>query len=261
MECLTGMAWLTGFPDGPPVLVRGACDPLAGMHAVIATMLALIERDQSGGGRLVETVMVEAALNAAAEQVAEYGASGTVLRRDGNRGPVAAPQGVYPCAGEDRWLALAVVTDEQWQSLRSVIGAPGWAGDIASETAADRRRHHDAIDAALARWTTDKDPEEVAARLVAAGVPASAVSPARDIVANPQLRSRQLFEVESHAITGDHEIPMLPFRFSRVDHWLRSPAPTLGQHNTEVLSEIGLAPSTIEELRRTGIVGETLRGS
>ena len=191
MECLTGMAWLTGFPDGPPVLVRGACDPLAGMHAVIATMLALIERDQSGGGRLVETVMVEAALNAAAEQVAEYGASGTVLRRDGNRGPVAAPQGVYPCAGDDRWLALAVVTDEQWQSLRAVVGDAGWAADIASASTEDRRRNHDAIDAALARWTSDKDADEAAAALVAAGVPASAVIPSREIVFNPHLRSRR----------------------------------------------------------------------
>ena len=205
--------------------------------------------------------MVEAALNAAAEQVAEYGASGTVLRRDGNRGPVAAPQGVYPCAGDDRWLALAVVTDEQWQSLRAVVGDAGWAADIASASTEDRRRNHDAIDAALAQWTNDKDADEAAAELVAAGVPASAVIPSREIVFNPHLRSRHLFEVEAHAVTGDHEIPMLPFRFSRVDHWLRSPAPTLGQHNTEVLSEIGLAPADIDELRRTGIVGETLRGA
>jgi crotonobetainyl-CoA:carnitine CoA-transferase CaiB-like acyl-CoA transferase len=180
-----------------------------------------------------------------------------VLRRDGNRGPVAAPQGVYPCAGEDRWVALAVVTDEQWQSLRAVVGDASWASDIASSTTADRRHNHDALDAALAHWTTDKDPEEVAALLVAAGVPACAVTPSRDIIANPQLRSRHLFETETHTVTGDHEIPMLPFRFSRVEHWLRSPAPTLGQHNSEVLSEIGLDPAAIDELRRTGIVGET----
>src|SRR5207253_1032612 len=106
MECVAGMAWLTGFADGPPVLVRGACDPLAGMHAVIATLLALHEREASGGGRLVESVMVEAALNAAAEQVVEHGASGTLLSRDGNRGPEAAPQGVYPCAGPDCWIGM-----------------------------------------------------------------------------------------------------------------------------------------------------------
>ncbi len=120
MECLTGMSWLTGFVDGPPVLVRGACDPLAGMHAVIATMLALTERDQRGEGMLVEAAMVESVLNAAAEQVVEFGSSGTLLCRNGNRGPQAAPQGVYPSAGEDEWVALAVATDDQWRSLRSL---------------------------------------------------------------------------------------------------------------------------------------------
>ena len=258
MECLAGMAWLTGFSDGPPVLVRGACDPLAGMHSVIATMLALMERDQSGGGRLVETVMVEAALNAAAEQVVEYGASGTVLRRDGNRGPVAAPQGVYPCAGDDRWLALAIATDEQWRSLCSALDKSQWAHDAALAGAAGRRRHHDQIDGELAEWTSVSDADEAAALLVAAGVPACAVVPARDIVSNPQIRSRSLFEVERHGLTGDHEIPMLPFRFSRVDHWLRSPAPTLGQHSDEVLAEIGIEPADIAKLRHAGIVGDTL---
>lgn len=257
MECLTGMAWLTGFADGPPVLVRGACDPLAGMHAVIATLLALVERDQSGGGRLVETVMVEAALNAAAEQVAEYGATGTVLRRDGNRGPVAAPQGVYACTGDDRWVAIATATDAQWAALRGVLGSPSWAGSDLDDVAG-RRAQHDRIDAELAAWTAGRDADDVAALLVAAGVPAAAVTPPRQIADNPQLRSRSLFEVEDHPLSGGHEIPMLPFRYSRVDRWLRSPAPTLGQHNDEILAEVGLDPAAIQRLRQAGIVGERL---
>src|SRR4029077_13039030 len=118
MECIAGMAWLTGFADGPPGLLPGACDPLAGMHAVIATLLALLDRHENGGGRLIEATMVEAALNAAAEQVLEYSATGIVLTRDGNRWSGAAPQGVYPCAGDDQWLAIAVETDLQWQALR-----------------------------------------------------------------------------------------------------------------------------------------------
>ena len=104
MECVSGMAWLTGTPDGPPVLVRGACDPLAGMHAVIGTLLAMIDHAAHGGGHMVEAVMVEAALNAAAEQVLEFSATGTVLTRDGNRRRGAAPQGLYACAGDDRWF-------------------------------------------------------------------------------------------------------------------------------------------------------------
>jgi crotonobetainyl-CoA:carnitine CoA-transferase CaiB-like acyl-CoA transferase len=256
MECLTGMAWLTGFGDGPPVLIRGACDPLAGMHAVIATLLAVIERDRSGGGRLVETVMVEAALNAAAEQVVEFGSSGTVLRRDGNRGPVAAPQGVYPCAGEDRWVAVAVATDDQWQRLGVALGEPAWTGRTDLATAVGRRAAHDFLDAELAAWTSGLEAGEVADLLSGHGVPAEVVVRSRDIAGNPQLRARALFEVEHHGVTGAHELPTLPFRYGRVAGWLHAPSPTLGEHNDEVLSDIGLTAAEIEALREAGIIGD-----
>ncbi len=261
MECLSGMAWLTGFADGPPVLVRGACDPLAGMHAVIATMLALMERDESGGGRLVETVMVEAALNAAAEQVVEFGASGILLKRNGNRGPMAAPQGVYRCSGLDRWVALAVTTDTEWQSLCSVLGEVSWAEDDALAHAEGRHRLHDRIDAGIVAWTEERDADSTAALLVQAGVPAATVIAPRDIGTNPQIRSRSLFEVERHPLTGDHEIPMIPFRFSRAERWMRSPAPMLGEHNDTVLADIGLSPATIDQLRKSGIVGDRPAGT
>jgi crotonobetainyl-CoA:carnitine CoA-transferase CaiB-like acyl-CoA transferase len=261
MECLTGMAWLTGFADGPPVLVRGACDPLAGMHAVFATLLAIIERDRSGGGRLVETVMVEAALNAAAEQVVEYGATGTILRRDGNRGPVAAPQGVYRCAGDDRWVALAVATDGQWRTLRLLLGQPAWSTDPSLDHAVGRRRAHDLIDHELSAWVIGQDAENVSSRLCSEGIPCEVVTPPRDIVANPNLQARSLFELVHHPVTGEHQIPVLPLRFSRVGRWIRSPAPTLGQHNNEIFGDLGLQPSDIEQLRRRGIVGDRLVGA
>src|SRR5260370_22764284 len=96
MEAITGMAWVTGQPDGPPLLPRGACDPLAAMPAVFATFLALDERVRTGEGRLVEATMIEAALNMAAEQVVEYSAAGPLLGRHANPAPVAAPQAVHP---------------------------------------------------------------------------------------------------------------------------------------------------------------------
>lgn len=256
MESITGMAWLTGFEDGPPVLVRGACDPLAGMHAVFAALLALGHRDRHGGGRLVESVMVEAALNAAAEQVIEHSVSGRVLGRQGNRGSGAAPQGVYPCAGTDRWLALAVADDAQWDALRAVLGGPAWADDPRLGTAEGRRDAHDLIDDELRAWTKDRDAEELADRLARAGVPAGVVIPAREVVHNPQVRHRGLFEPERHPVTGDHEVPTLPFRFSRVPAWLRRPSPTLGQHNHEVLAEIGLPPDEIAVLGALGVIGD-----
>jgi crotonobetainyl-CoA:carnitine CoA-transferase CaiB-like acyl-CoA transferase len=260
MECLTGMAWLTGSPDGPPVLVRGACDPVAGIHAAIATVLALQHRDRTGEGTLVEVAMVEAALNVAAEQVIEHTATGTTLTRDGNRGPVAAPQGVYACAGEDRWVAVAVATDDQWRALCAVIGRPEWAdGELAS--ARDRRRRHDEIDDAVAAWTAGRSPAEAVAALDHVGVPSNEVVAAPSIADNPQLRARGLFETEDHPVTGRHEIPMLPFRYSGIDRWLRSSAPTLGQHNDEVFSRLGFSADEIGGLRTLGVIGERPAGA
>src|SRR5262249_37874972 len=144
-----GMAWMTGFQDGPPVIPRGPCDPLAGIHAAFALLAALHERERSGRGHFVESTMVEAALNVAAEMVIEHGAYGATLSRDGNRGPVAAPQGLYRCAGTENWLALAVVTDTHWVGLRRVLDEPGWAQHPDLETAAGRRAAHDLIDGYL----------------------------------------------------------------------------------------------------------------
>ncbi|MGI9591607.1 MAG: CaiB/BaiF CoA transferase family protein, partial [Myxococcota bacterium] len=122
MEQMTGLAWLTGHAEDQPRIQRGPCDPIAGMHAAFATLVALQERETTGVGSLVECTMVEGALNAAAEQIVEFSAYGNRLSREGNRSPWAAPQGLYPCRGHDaaatpRWLALSIETDAQWAAL------------------------------------------------------------------------------------------------------------------------------------------------
>lgn len=253
MECISGMAWVTGYPEGPPVLPRGACDPLAGMHAVLATLLALRARGADGKGRLVEATMVEAALNATAEQIIEWDSAGTLLGREGMRGP-GAPQGVYRCAGEDEWVAVAVVSDDQWQALLAVTGMdaePAWS------TEQGRRDGADSIDGRLSRWCSRRAKEAAAELLVAAGVPAAAVIRGRDLAEHPQLRHRGLFETEDHPVTGRHELPTMPFRYSDVAAWMSRPAPALGQHNDEILSEVASA-GELEELRTTGVIGETI---
>ena len=257
MESITGLAWRTGLPDGPPVLVRGACDPLAGVHAVFAALLALRQRDETGQGVLVEATMVEAALNAAVEAVFEHDLHGVVVGRAGNRSDVAAPQGVYRCAGDDSWVALAVADDEQWEALRTHLR---WPSDPSLATAAGRRDAHDDLDARLGAWCASRDAAEVADGLVANGVPAEVVIAARDMVHNPQLRHRRLFEVEDHPVTGHTELPMLPFRFASIDRWMRRPSPTLGQHNDEVLGEVA-GPEELAALRAAGAIGDRVTGA
>jgi crotonobetainyl-CoA:carnitine CoA-transferase CaiB-like acyl-CoA transferase len=231
MESVTGMAWVTGFPDSAPVLPRGACDPLAGMHSVIATLLALGHRDATGEGCMVEATMVEAALNAAAEQVIEWSATGEVLTRLGDGGHAVALQGLFACAGDDEWIAITCIDDAQLAALHDITG-----DDIAAHC-------------------SSRDVRELAEELQAVGVPAGHVITPRDTVHNPQLQHRQLFEVENHPISGDNVVMGLPFLLNGEPTWGGRPSPTIGEHNIEVLTEIGLSPDAITHLEELGIIG------
>ena len=151
--------------------------------------------------------------------------------------------------------------DTQWAAVRDVLGDPPWAADAALGTAAGRRAGHDGIDAGLSAWTTERTAEDAVSALVAAGIPAAVVVPGRDGLANAQLRHRGLFEPEDHPVTGVHELPGLPFRFSHVERWHRRPSPTLGQHNDEVLASLGLSPEDLGRLRELGVIGERLKGA
>ncbi len=255
MEQLTGLAWITGWPDLPPIVPRGPCDPLAGAHAAFAVLVALEERDRTGQGFLLEVPMVESALATAAGPVMEAAAYGVVQGRDGNRGPVAAPQGVYACAEPERWLAVAVASDAQWLALARALGLD----DPELATAAARRAAADRLDEALADWTSSRGVAEAEAALLDLGVPcAEVVSPAA-VDRNPHLVARGFFEPLDRAVIGRHHVPGLPYRFaSRGDRpWHRTPAPTIGEHNEAILGgELGLGDEELERLRNTSVIGD-----
>lgn len=266
MEQLSGLAWLTGHRDDQPRIQRGPCDPLAGMHAALALLVAFAERDATGRGHLVECTMVEGALNVAAEQLIEWTAHGNLMERQGNRSPHAAPQGLYPCAGSqpgrERWLALSVVGDAQWRALCRILADPAWALDSRFDTLVGRRAAHDDIDTHLKAWAASADRSELIDRLLAAGIPAAPVADPRTISrTNPQLSARGFFERVAHPVVGSIPIPGQPFRYSSVESWLRTPAPTLGEHNREVLGGIlGLSHAELEKLELEKIIGTRPEG-
>jgi len=263
MEQMSGLAWLTGHVSDQPRIQRGLCDPLAGMHAAFAMLTALAERDATGKGQFLECTMVEGALNCAAEQVIEYTAYGHVIDREGNRSPYAAPQGLYACkavAPEESYLALSVASDAQWLALVDALGKPAWATDKKLATHAGRRTHHDEIDAQLKQWTQDKDLNDVLSLLQARGIPAAALMDARAGYQHPPFASRHLFEPVEHPVIGKHLIAGVPFRFaSRRDKpWLHCGAPTLGQHNHEILSGLlGLDDQQITVLEKMQVIGHS----
>ena len=253
MEQLSGMAMLTGYPDGPPINPRGPCDAIQAMQAVIATLVALETRDRDGVGSLVEVPMVETVLAVVAESQLEHEVFGIDAERMGNRDPFAAPQGLYACRGAEQWLALAVEDDEQWHRLRAALG---WDDDPALASAAGRRAAHDELDRRLADWAAGQDRDDAVALLLDHDVPAAPAVDGRYLHFDEQLAARHFFEDVDHPFTGRYGTPGLPFRFTSVERWFDRAAPTLGQHNDEVLDGIGIDAGGRARLREEGVIGE-----
>ncbi len=192
MEQLSGMANLTGYPDGPPTNPRGPCDAIAGMHAAFAALVAIIDRDRTGKGQLVESVMVNAALNVAAEQVIEFSTHGNELRRNGNRSLLGHPQGIFACAGDEQWLALAVEDASQWEALVDWLDHPDWAETMGANFPTDDAALHDELEQHLAAVFTACDLDDTVASLSKAGVPAEVVVLPGDIEENPAAQGPRL---------------------------------------------------------------------
>jgi crotonobetainyl-CoA:carnitine CoA-transferase CaiB-like acyl-CoA transferase len=143
-----------------------------------------------------------------------------------------------------------------------VLGDPAWAQAAELSTAGGRRAAADEIDRRLARWAAGRRVERAVAELIAAGVPAAGLTDPRRADDHPQLTSWGYFEPVEHAILGPHRVPTIPFRYGRVERWVRTPAPRLGQHNVEILREyLHLTDAEIERLRADGVIGTEPLGS
>ncbi|MCX2931291.1 CoA transferase [Mycobacterium sp. CVI_P3] len=262
IEAAAGISWLTGYPDRNPYEPYSVGDPNAGLHAINAVLLALEHRRRTGEGVLVEAAMVDAALNIAAEQIVEYSANGAVLQRAGNRGPAASPQNLYQTneidefGREDSWVAIAVASDEQWRSLCEVLGDPDWAADPDLATARGRREREDFIDEFVGAWCRERTGDEIVAALWPAGVPVAKVMQPHRQPELEQLTARGFFEVLDHPVNAPARFTTMPFRGSRgprpVHAW---PAPLLGEHNHELLTELGLSEQAIAILETEGVIG------
>lgn len=263
IESASGVSWLTGYPDRTPYDPYSIGDPNAGVHALNAVLLALEHRRRTGDGVFVEAAMVDAALSISAEQVIEYSAYGALLERDGNRGPTAAPQNLYLSADidefdrSDSWVAIAVRTDEQWQGLCRAIGNPSWATDPALSGMPGRREQHDLIDEHLAAWCADRTGDDIVATLWDAGVPVAKVMQPHRQTELEQLAFRGFFEVVDHPVNGESRLSTVPLKFSAGPKLFHTnPAPTLGQHNHELLTELGLSAGDIADLEADGVIGQ-----
>jgi crotonobetainyl-CoA:carnitine CoA-transferase CaiB-like acyl-CoA transferase len=262
IEMTSGLAWVTGFPEGSPDVPNGVCDPNAGLHALVGLLVALEHRRQTGEGMLLEAPMIGGALNVAGEQVVTASEHGVGLGRVGNRSPVAAPQGIYRTAtddlpfGQGRWVAISIVDDDQWFALASVVGI---SDPQRHRCLSDRMANADTIDEQLAAWCATREADAIVEELWDVGVPVAKVVLPHEQLDNEQLRARGWFTTLTHPVTGANEHAGFPARFGAgpdPSDLHRSPPPTLGQHNREILGDLlGLSDAEIATLESDGVIG------
>jgi len=256
MEQMSGLAYLTGYPDQEPLVPRGPGDPLGGAHGAFATLTGLVAAQQKAKGCLVEVALVESAINIAAEPIVEFTGTGVMMQRDGNRSAHCAPQGLYDSDEDEQWVAISIADNEQWNALCQVVNDDRLLQDKFA-THAGRREHHDEIDVLLSAWTKSKSRDEAISVLTAAGVPAGKVQDPRLSHENEHLQGRKFFEESPNPVIGSLPVPMMPWRMNGIDKWMRRPAPLMGEHNQYVFSDmLGISGAELERLKSMQIIGD-----
>jgi crotonobetainyl-CoA:carnitine CoA-transferase CaiB-like acyl-CoA transferase len=246
---------LTGYEDGPPVEIRHVMDHTVGLNGALAAVAALHHRRATGEGQHVDVAAREVAASLVGEALL-MAAAGLKPRRMGNAHPAMAPHGVYPAAGEDRWISIAVKDDAEWRALAGVIGAPELAHDQRFATVVARRGQREALDRIVSAWTQTQDANTAAAALQAAGVPAHASWTAKEIVEDPHLRERRAI-VEVTEPDGKVRAAVgAPVRMSKSDGiGIDRGTPKLGEHEDYVFGELlGMGRSERQALEDEGVI-------
>ena len=263
VEAMAGVTGLTGYHDGDGqryTLSNALGDPVGGLHGVFALMVALYERERSGRGQLIELAQVESLIPFVAEAIVDFQFTEKVPAARGNRHREYAPHGIYRCAGDDNWIALACETGDQWRSLASALGVEQLASDKRFASASDRKANEDALDAELSRAIAPLNADDCAERLRDAGVLAAPVNSASAVMADPQIQSREYFVAIDRAVVGTHLYPGAVARIPDTPLRADTPAPLLGEHNRQVFAELlGMNDDDIAELERSGVIGSSPR--
>lgn len=252
-SALSGLGDCTGYPDASPSDVRDGADLRVATTLGFATLGLLLRRQARGGGEVASLSAVESLARFLGEALTDRSRGGERYRRNANGDPVFCPNNCYPCAGEDRWIALSIRDDADWAALRRVRGLTT-LDDTRFATAAGRRTAEGELDAIIGAWTAGHDAATLAAALQEAGVPASAVYTAEDYFADPFPRAAGATPVVNHPYLGRRAVVGTPWEFSELRAGVRAAAPLLGEANGYVMEELlGMASGTARELENKGV--------
>ena len=225
---------MTGYPDGPPVEMRHVMDHTVGMNAAVALIAALHRRRATGLGAHVDVAAREVASSLIGEALL-LAAAGVEPQRTGNANARMAPHGVYPAAGEDRWLAIAISDDAQWEALAAIIDCD----DARFAAADDRLTHRDELDALVSAWSRQHDANAAAQRLQAAGIAAHASWTTPEIAADPHLRTRGAIVTVAEPDGKERAAVGVPMRLSKGrEIGIHRGTPALGEDEDYVYGEL-----------------------
>ena len=257
LEQTAGLASITGYEDGIPLMTNETFpDPVVGILSVGALMAALRRRRWTGEGTLVDVSQREATVTMLGEAILDYSANGRVAGTTANRHPSMAPHGVYPCQGDDMWVAVAVSSEDEWSGLCRAIGRSDLAQEARFATASDRLHNREELDQVLSAWTQERDHNQVMHMLQAHGVPAGAVLKGGETIQDPHLEARGFWDVVEHPEAGAYKQVTTPWILSKNPRQTAVAAPGLGEHNGYVLGELlGLSEQEMQELEEAGITG------
>jgi benzylsuccinate CoA-transferase BbsF subunit len=253
---LSGMSSLTGYAGWPPMHVGISYgDPTAGLHGAFAVLAALLYRARTGKGQYIDLSQQETTIAVLPDGMMEYVMNGTQPPRNGNRDPAMAPHGVFRCAGEQRWVSIAVRDDAEWARFAQVIGCPELATDARYHTLAARKANEDQLEALVSAWTCGRSAEDVTRTLQDAGIPAFTSFASADIAADSHLNDRGFFVRLNHPEVGVRQHIGIPWQMTGTPCAVRRPAPCLGEQSDYVMAEVlNYPPDAISRLKDDGIL-------
>lgn len=258
VEANAGMCHLIGYRDGPPLSSGfNFNDPLSGLTGCAALLTALAHREAGGSAQHIDVSHHETAICLIADTIMDYSMNKRSGGRMGNRHAAWAPQGCYRCAGDDRWIAITIATDDQWQVFCRCIERPDWAADAGLATAAGRRARHDELDAGIADWTRTRERETIWKQLIGQDVLAAPVYSGADLNHDPHLAARRFFTELDHPDCGTYPYPGLGFKLSGTPVGIDRISPSFAEHNDYVFRTLlGLTEREIAELYDLGITSD-----
>lgn len=255
LDAWAGLDSLTAYPGGEPGALGGIFpDTGSALHAGAAILAALLRRDRTGAGCYIDVSELEVSILLLSDLVArELG--GAAVGASGNADGDCFPQGAFPCAGADRWIALSVTDPSSWIGLCTLLGRTDWGRDAHLGLAAGRRAIAIEIEAAITAWTSGRSPQDAMLELQSRGVPAGVAHDAETLLADPHLAKRGFFRPIVHPEAGVLQVYAPIWRVDGAKDAFDTPAPLLGADNEYVLgSLLGLRPTEIGSLIAEQIV-------